>query len=153
MNPDLHLLKKLDPDPHKVNADPKHCSLVPVNLPWNNPHRGHRLDQGRSPGSCRLVHPSWTPDNGPNALLFCRQIPVVCHKYPATVPSSRTFRATDLLFLKPWTFCVTEVYKNMFWTRPEWVSVPEHYSFGVDILLDPDFLEATGTGMSTFWVN
>jgi hypothetical protein len=22
---DLHSPKKLDPDPHKVNADPKHC--------------------------------------------------------------------------------------------------------------------------------
>jgi hypothetical protein len=26
-DPDLHSLKKLDPDPHKINADPKHWLL------------------------------------------------------------------------------------------------------------------------------
>jgi hypothetical protein len=25
-DPDPHLFKKLDPEPHKVNVDPKHCT-------------------------------------------------------------------------------------------------------------------------------
>jgi hypothetical protein len=35
MDPDPHLLKKLDPDPHKVNADPKHITHIRVTLVQN----------------------------------------------------------------------------------------------------------------------
>jgi hypothetical protein len=34
-DPDLHSFSKLDPDPHKVNADPKHWQWVTSNSPQN----------------------------------------------------------------------------------------------------------------------
>jgi hypothetical protein len=36
-NPHLHLFSKLDPDPHKVDADPKHCLLdkYSSSMLWN----------------------------------------------------------------------------------------------------------------------
>jgi hypothetical protein len=32
MDPDLHLSKSLDPDPHIMNADPKHCVKLLLNF-------------------------------------------------------------------------------------------------------------------------